>query len=82
MNVTAAICPGMLLSVMKDGIMPPGVADVAMRHSTSPFSNSTIHSTATYRPLVPFLSSFASSWSSERSIGIETIVLKGTSGHA
>lgn len=71
---TADIWPGILPSVMKVGILPPGVLDVAIRHSTVPSSNSSKRSTETYRPFVPFSSSLARSSSPgpDKSTGIET----------
>ena len=62
-------------SAMNCGMFPPGVLDVAMRHSTLPFSSSWRRSTLAYRPLTPFSSSFAYSSSPVTSTGIETMIL-------
>jgi hypothetical protein len=71
---TADIWPGILLSVMKFGILPPGVLDVAIRHSIVPSSDSSKRSIETYRPFVTFSSSLARSSSPgpNKSTGIET----------
>lgn len=58
-------------------MLPPGVLQVAIDHSTFPFGSSKIRSTLVYRPLMPFSSLAASSASSGRlrSMGIEMINL-------
>jgi len=43
--LTAEIKPGIVLSTIKAGIRPPGLLDVAMRHSMFPLGSSLIHST-------------------------------------
>lgn len=43
--LTAEIKPGIVLSTIKAGICPPGLLDVAMRHSVFPLGSSLIHST-------------------------------------
>ncbi len=75
---TSAIVLFIVDSVKKEGMRPPGVLEVAIRHSVFPFSNSASCSTLTYLPLTPFSSSFARSASSgdDRSIGMETTTLK------
>ena len=75
MMLTAEIELAMVLSTTNVGIRPPGLLDVAMRHSVFPPESSLILSTLTYRPLTPFSSSFASSGSLDRSTGMETNIL-------
>ena len=43
----AALFFAIVLSTMKLGMLPPGVLEVAMRHSVSPFSSSMTRSTLT-----------------------------------
>ena len=57
-------------------MLPPGIPEVAIRHSTFPSSSSRRRSTQTYLPFVPFSSIFASSSSADRSMGMETIILR------
>lgn len=74
--LTSAILLAMLFSTMKVGILPPGVLEVAMRHSVFPFSSSVKRSTLTYLPFMAVSSSIANSGWSERSTGIDTISLE------
>lgn len=76
-RLTSEILESMVRSETNAGMFPPGVLEVAMRHSILPFSSRVRVSALAYRPLTPFSSSLARSSSPglARSIGMDTMIL-------